>query len=62
MAEPASTPTAFKMAKLNGVDLYEITINQIQNCFEHGQFTSADYVRYCLDRIRKVTLLTLLAL
>ena len=47
-------PDAFQMESLEGLDLYEVTIGEIQHYLSNGSMTSVEYVDYCLDRIRRV--------
>ena len=50
-------PAVFRLERLKGHDLNEITIEQLQRLFSKAstdRLTSVEYVRYCLDRIRKV--------
>jgi len=50
-------PAVFRLERLQGHDLNEITIEQLQRLFSKAstdRLTSVEYVRYCLDRIRKV--------
>ena len=47
-------PHLFCLEKLNGLDLYESSVGQIQQYLSHGHFTSVDYVKFCLERIRVV--------
>lgn len=48
-------PAVFRMEPLNSVDLYETTIEDLQRYYEEGKFTSVDYTKYCIERIRKVS-------
>ena len=50
-----SIPPPFRLEHLNSVDLYEITIPEIQQHYKLGTFTAAEYVQYCLERIRLVS-------
>ena len=54
MTDTAATPAAFQLTRLKGVDLFEVTIDQLQDHYEQGRFTCADYVDFCLERLRKV--------
>ncbi|KAF2436222.1 amidase [Tothia fuscella] len=47
-------PAIFRVEELKGVELYEITIDELQKCFKDGSLTSVDYVKYCLERIQRV--------
>ena len=47
-------PNLFCLEKLNGLDLYESSVGQIQQYLSQGHFISVDYVKFCLERIRIV--------
>ena len=47
-------PNLFCLEKLKGLDLYESSVEQIQQCLSQGHFTSVDYIKFCLERIRVV--------
>lgn len=50
-------PDAFRLEPLKEHDLHEITIEQLQRLLSEetsDRLTSVDYVKYCLERIRKV--------
>lgn len=50
-------PEVFRLERLKGHDLNEITIEQLQHLFSEpttDRLTSVEYVQYCLERIRKV--------
>lgn len=47
-------PTLFCLEKLKGLGLYESSVGQIQQYLSQGHFTSVDYVKFCLERIRVV--------
>ena len=47
-------PHLFYLEKLKGFDLYESSVGQIQQYLSQGHFTSIDYVKFCLERIRVV--------
>lgn len=47
-------PEIFRLEELNGLNLYEVSIAELQDCFSKGRFTSVEYVGFCLDRVRKV--------
>lgn len=48
-------PELFRVPKLGGLDVYEISVEQLQAHFEADSFTSVDYVKFCLERIRVVS-------
>jgi amidase len=45
-------PETFRVDSLAGHELFEVTIQQLQEHFKKGHFTSVEYVKYCLSRIR----------
>ena len=49
-------PKVFQMPPLGSLDLYEVTIKDLQQYMSSGQLSSHDYVTYCLERIRVVRL------
>jgi amidase len=42
----------FRVDSLAGHELFEVTIQQLQDHFKKGHFTSVEYVNYCLSQIR----------
>ena len=50
----ADIPPIFNLPKLNGHDLFEITVDELQHHFACGDFSSEEYVQFCLDRIQAV--------
>ena len=48
------TPTIFQLPKLNGYDLFEVTVDELQHLYSSGAFTSEEYTQLCLDRIQAV--------
>ncbi|KAK6431605.1 hypothetical protein LTR95_012236 [Oleoguttula sp. CCFEE 5521] len=48
----ASMPSVFKVPRLKGHDMYEITVSELQQHFSSGDITSKDYTQYCLNRIQ----------
>ena len=49
-----NVPEVFRLATLKSVDLYEVTVEDLQHHMSIGTITSVDYVTYCLERIRTV--------
>ena len=49
-----SIPHLFRLERLKGLDLYENSVEEIQQHLSEGRFTSVDYVRFCLRRIHMV--------
>lgn len=47
-------PAVFETSKCNGVDVFEISVDEIQHCFSIGSFSSHQYAAFCLEQIRKV--------
>ncbi|CAL8582721.1 hypothetical protein XPA_008369 [Xanthoria parietina] len=47
-------PKVFQMPPLGSLDLYEVTIKDLQQYMSSGQLSSHGYVTYCLERIRVV--------
>ncbi|MCJ1341380.1 hypothetical protein MMC09_006676 [Bachmanniomyces sp. S44760] len=50
----AKVPLPFRLEPLKSVELYEISIAEIQKHYTHGTFTATEYIQYCLDRVRLV--------
>ena len=47
-------PHLFRLEELKGLDLYESSVEEIQQWLSEGRFTSVDYVKFCLHRIHAV--------
>lgn len=47
-------PRLFRLEELKGLNLYESSVEEIQQCLSEGHFTSVDYVEFCLRRIHIV--------
>ena len=47
-------PYIFQVQPLKGVDLFEMTIEELQRCLTDRHFTSVDFVKFCLQRIHSV--------
>lgn len=47
-------PKVFKLPNCNGLDLFEITIDELQHHFSNGNLTSVQYTAFCLENIRRV--------
>lgn len=47
-------PHLFRLEELKGLDLYESSVEEIQQRLSEGRFTSVDYVEFCLQRIHNV--------
>lgn len=48
-------PEVFRLGKCCGVDLYEVTIDQLQSYFSNDDLTAYQYTLFCLENIRKVS-------
>lgn len=46
-----SVPQLFRVKALKSLNLYEVTIEDLQAALSDGSLTSVEYVRFCLDRI-----------
>lgn len=49
-----SVPPIFSLPQLKGHDLFEITVDELQNFYSSKAFTSEEYTQFCLDRIQAV--------
>lgn len=49
-------PEPFRMPLFQSLDLYEITVEELQRYMASGWISSLHYVTYCLERIRLVRL------
>lgn len=47
-------PHLFRLEELKGLNLYECSMEEIQQYLSEGHFTSVDYVQFCLRRIFNV--------
>ena len=47
-------PRLFRLEELKGLNLYESSVEEVQQCLLEGHFTSVDYVDFCLRRIHIV--------
>lgn len=47
-------PEVFELSKCNGLDLFEVTVDELQHHFSTGTLTSVQYTTFCLENIRKV--------
>ena len=53
-ASQQHVPQQFQVQLLKGVDLFEMTIEELQRCLTDRRFTSVDFVKFCLERIHSV--------
>lgn len=51
---PQHVPSAFRMPQCGSLDLFEITIEELQSLMSSGQLTAEQYAEFCLERIRQV--------
>lgn len=49
-----NVPCLFRLEELKGLDVYESSVDEIQQSLSEGHFTSVDYVEFCLRRIHNV--------
>ena len=47
-------PQNFRVQLLKGVDLFEMTIEELQRCLTDLRFTSVELVKFCLQRTHSV--------
>lgn len=47
-------PEIFRLEELNGLNMYEVSVTELQKYLTGGQITSVEYVNFCLTRIHKV--------
>lgn len=52
-------PEVFRLSQCNGLDLYEVTVDELQHHFSSGSLDSVTYTKYCLENIRKVRICSL---
>jgi amidase len=45
-------PSIFRLPKLKGHDLFEVTVDEIQHLYSAGAFTAEEYVQFCLGQIQ----------
>lgn len=49
-------PDVFRMHPLHDIELFEVSVEELQAYLANGSFTSVDYVKFCLERIQQVWL------
>ena len=49
-----TVPGVFHLPPLNGHELFEITVHEIQHLYSSHAFTAVEYTQFCLDRIQAV--------
>ncbi len=47
-------PSDFHLPLCEGLDLFEVTIDELQHFMSSGQLTAETYVQFCIERIRQV--------
>ena len=47
-------PPVFHLPRLNGHDVFEVSVNELQHYFSSGAFSSEEYTRFCFDRIQAI--------
>ena len=47
-------PQIFRVQLLKGVDIFEMTIEELQRCLTDRHFTSVEFIKFCLERIHSV--------
>lgn len=48
-------PEVFRLRPFKSLDLYEVTVEALQQHMSNGDMTSVEYVTYCLERIHAVS-------
>lgn len=48
-------PQVFEFSKCNGLDLFEVTVDELQHHYSMGALNSVQYTTFCLENIRKVS-------
>ena len=49
-----NVPQNFQVQPLKGVEVFEMTVEELQRYLTDRRFTSVDFVRFCLQRIHAV--------
>ena len=49
-----NVPDDFAIESLNGIQLYKIYIEELQDNYTDANFTAQEYAHYCLHRIHRV--------
>jgi hypothetical protein len=49
-----NAPPIFRLGNLRSIDLYEVTVDTLQQLMSEGLLTSVEYVDFCLNRIHAV--------
>lgn len=52
--QPTDIPPVFHLPKLNGHDLFEVSVDELQHLLSSQAFTSEELTQQCLDRIQAV--------
>ncbi|KAK3678931.1 hypothetical protein LTR78_001384 [Recurvomyces mirabilis] len=46
-------PKVFELPKLNGHDVFEVSVGELQHLLAIDAFSSKDYTQFCLDRVQR---------
>ncbi len=47
-------PEKFQVKTLNGINIFEITIAQLAQCFTQQDFSCVEYTEFCIERIKTI--------
>jgi amidase len=53
-ARQPEIPMKFHLPRLRDVDIFEITVDELQHLYSSEAFTAEEYTQFCLDRIQAV--------
>lgn len=48
-------PEVFELPQCHGLDLFEVTVDELQHHLSSGNLTSVQYTTFCLENICKVS-------
>jgi amidase len=51
-ASQPEMPAIFELPKLNGHDMFEISVDQVQHLYSSNAFSAVEYTKFCLNRIQ----------
>ena len=54
---PQDGPDQFQLPECGALNLFEVTVDELQRLMSSNQLTAETYVTFCLQRIRQVNLL-----
>ncbi|KAH0848924.1 hypothetical protein AYO21_08744 [Fonsecaea monophora] len=46
-------PEVFRLPLYNGLDLYEVSVDELQHLYSTEALSSVEYVKFCLERVQK---------